>query len=549
MAVPELQSAAFPTLSDMALDELGPCAQIEPRDFADGETLVHPGQRDFPMYVVLSGAIDVIDCTSGEPRVLVSHHRGQFTGDVSHLTGSAAILGAVARGNLRAYEIPRPLIGQLLNRCPNLSDLVMQAFIARRQLLHQSPDFTGLRVVGSRYSQDTFRVREFLARNRVPFTWTDVETDPGVEELLKQFGVTVDETPIVACAFKMVLRNPSNQELAEVLGIRQATQCALYDFAVVGAGPAGLAAAVYAASEGLKTIVLENSAPGGQAGSSMRIENYLGFPMGITGEELTGRAALQAQKFGARINVASPTRSLTFENGYPILHLEDDSYLAARRLLVATGAQYNRLEVPGCSQFEGAGVYYAATPIEAQMCQGTEVLVVGGGNSAGQAAVFLSQQVRKVHLLIRGDDLYKNMSSYLVHRIEQTPNIELRCSSQIREMCGNGHLDEVEIHNSKSGECHRIRTPAVFSFIGATPRTDWLPDEIERDPRGFLRTGPELAASPSWALKRQPYLLETSHPGVFAAGDVRSGSAKRVAAAVGEGAMAVQLVHQYLSQA
>ena len=548
MAMPELHSAAFPTLNDKQLDELGPCAQIEPRDFAEGEVLVQPGQRDFPMFVVLSGAIDIIDSTSGEPRVMVSHHRGQFTGDVSHLTGSAAILGAVARGNLRAYEIPRPLIGQLLNRCPNLSDLVMQAFIARRQLMHQSPEFTGLRVVGSRYSQDTFRVREFLARNRVPFTWIDVETDPGVEELLKQFGVSADETPIVACAFKMVLRNPSNQEMAEVLGIRQATQCALYDFAVVGAGPAGLAAAVYAASEGLKTIVLENSAPGGQAGSSMRIENYLGFPMGITGDELTGRAALQAQKFGARIDVASPTKSLTFENGYPILHLEDDSYLAARCLLIATGAQYNRLEVPGCSQFEGAGVYYAATPIEAQMCQGTEVLVVGGGNSAGQAAVFLSQQVRKVHLLIRGDDLYKNMSSYLVRRIEQTPNIELRCSTQIREMCGNGHLDAVEIHNTKSGESRRIDTPAVFSFIGATPRTDWLPDEIERDPRGFLRTGPELAASPGWTLKRQPYLLETSHPGVFAAGDVRSGSVKRVASAVGEGAMAVQFVHEYLKQ-
>jgi thioredoxin reductase (NADPH) len=240
---------------------------------------------------------------------------------------------------------------------------------------------------------------------------------------------------------------------------------------------------------------------------------------------------------------------LTFENGYPILHLDDGGAVAARCLLIATGAQYRRLEVPGCEEFEGAGVYYAATPMEAQMCQGAEVLVVGGGNSAGQAAVFLSQQVRKVHLLIRGDDLYKNMSSYLVHRIEQTPNIALLSTTSIKHMSGNGHLDEVELHNSATGEARRIRTPAVFSFIGATPRTDWLPDEIERDSRGFVRTGSELFQSTHWSLKRQPFLLETSHPGVFAAGDVRSGSAKRVAAAVGEGAMAVQLVHEYLKDA
>jgi thioredoxin reductase (NADPH) len=549
MTVPELQSAAFPTLSDCQLGELGRCAEVVPTSYADGQRLVSPGQSDFPMYVVLAGTIEIIDSTGDKPKVLVTHNRGQFTGDISHLTGSSTMLGAVARNGCVAYEIPRPLIAQIVNRCPTLSDLVMQAIIARRQLMHQSPEFIGMRVVGSRYSQDTFRVREFLARNRVPFTWIDVETDPQVESLLKQFGVTITETPVVACAYKLVLRNPSNQTLADALGIRQPKQCALYDLAVVGAGPAGLAAAVYGASEGLKTIVLENSAPGGQAASSMRIENYLGFPVGITGDELTDRAALQAQKFGARISVASPTRGLTFENGYPILHLDDGGTLTARCLLIATGAQYRRLEVPGCEEFEGAGVYYAATPTEAQMCQGAEVVVVGGGNSAGQAALFLSQQVPKVFLLIRGEDLYKSMSSYLVHRINQTPNIEVLCTTSIRRMSGNGHLDEVEIHNSTSGKTRHIRTPAVFSFIGATPRTDWLPDEIGRDSRGFILTGPDLGRSPNWALKRQPFLLETSHPGVFAAGDVRSGSAKRVAAAVGEGAMAVQLVHEYLKDA
>jgi thioredoxin reductase (NADPH) len=279
----------------------------------------------------------------------------------------------------------------------------------------------------------------------------------------------------------------------------------------------------------------------------MRIENYLGFPLGITGSELTGAAALQASKFGARLSVPSRSARLAFDNNYPTLHLDDGETLTARCVLIATGAEYRRLDVPGCEAFEGSGVYYAATPSEAQICRGEDVLVVGGGNSAGQAAVFLSGQARRVLLLIRGDDLYKNMSSYLVHRIEQTRNIELLRSTTIRRMSGNGHLDAVEIVSSKTGEGRTVETPGVFSFIGAVPRTEWLPSEIERDAKGFVRTGPDLAGSPHWTARRPPLFLETSHPGVFAAGDVRSGSVKRVAAAVGEGAMAVQLVHQYLA--
>jgi thioredoxin reductase (NADPH) len=401
-------------------------------------------------------------------------------------------------------------------------------------------------VIGSRYSRDTFRIRDFLAKNRVLFTWLDLEGDPAVNQVLQQFGVTEADTPIVACAHCLVLRNPSNRELAEKIGIRRPVEHDVYDLAIVGSGPAGLAAAVYGASEGLNTIVLEHTAPGGQAGSSMRIENYLGFPTGITGSELADRAVLQADKFGARISIPTPVTKLTFDKVYSVLELEGGENVVAKCLLIATGAEYRRLEVEHCSRFEGAGVYYAATPNEAQMCRGSDVMLVGGGNSAGQAAVYLSQNARKVFLLIRGDDLCKSMSSYLAHRIMNTPNIEiLRCTEVIR-MNGDGHLNSVEILNKTTGEEKMLPTPALFSFIGATPRTDWLPSEIEKDEKHFVRTGIELGDSRHWTLKRQPFLLETSRPGVFAAGDVRSGSVKRVASAVGEGSMAVQFVHEYL---
>ncbi|MGH8534464.1 MAG: NAD(P)/FAD-dependent oxidoreductase, partial [Gammaproteobacteria bacterium] len=463
-------------------------------------------------------------------------------------TGNPKVVTGMAKADSEVYEISDKALREILNQDPQLSDIILQAFIARRQLMRESGDFTGLRVIGSRYSRDTFRIRDFLAKNRVLFTWLDLEGDPAVGQLLKQFRVTEADTPIVACAHRVLLRNPSNRELAETIGIRRPVEQVVYDLAIVGSGPAGLAAAVYGASEGLNTVVLERTAPGGQAGSSMRIENYLGFPTGITGSELADRAVLQADKFGARVSIPTPVINLTFDKAYSVLGLEGGETVVAKCLLIASGAEYRRLGVEGCDRFEGCGVYYAATPNEAQMCRASDVVLVGGGNSAGQAAVYLAQNARKVFLLIRGDDLGKSMSSYLAHRIMHTPNIEiLRCTT-VGRMLGDGHLSAVEIVNKPTGEKWTLQTAALFSFIGATPRTDWLPPEIEKDEKDFVRTGIALVDAPDGTLKRQPFLLETSRPGVFAAGDVRSGSVKRVASAVGEGSMSVQFVHEFLKE-
>ena len=541
-----LLSVAFPKLDETQIGKLARCTDAELKLFRDGQVLFAVGQRNMNFFVVKSGEVEIVDRSGDEPKTVTIHHPGEFTGDISHLTGLPAVVSGVARGDCEAYEITGDALRNALNQCPDISDIILQAFIARRQLLRDSPNFTGLRVIGSRYSPDTFRVRDFLSKNRILFTWVDVETDPNVDQVLKQFGVTESDTPVVACAKMLLLRNPSNRQLADAIGIHQPLEDLVYDLVVVGAGPAGLAAAVYGASEGLRTAVLEHTAPGGQAGSSMRIENYLGFPTGLTGSELAGRAILQANKFGAHLSVPTPVNQLTFANAYTVVHLDGGETVTAKCLLIATGANYRRLGVEGCERFEGTGVYYAATVAEAQLCQGSRVVVVGGGNSAGQAAVFLAGHARQVLILIRGDDLYKNMSSYLVRRIEQTANIELLTDTTIRQMSGNGHLDSVDIVNGKTGEERTIETPGVFSFIGADPRTSWLPPEIERDGKGFVRTGTELARSPHWTAARQPFLLETSRPGVFAAGDVRSGSVKRVASAVGEGAMAVQFVHECL---
>src|SRR5438132_1377875 len=429
-------------------------------------------------FVVKSGEVDIVDLSGDEPKTLTVHRKGQFTGDVSHVTGARAMVSAIARGPCEVVEITGDGLRRVLNLCPDLCDIMLPPLIARRQLLQQSPDFTGLRVIGSRYSADTFRIRDFLAKNRVLFTWVDVEADPQVDRMLKQFGVTEADTPVVACGHRLMLRNPSSRQLADTIGIRQPLEQTLYDLAVVGGGPAGLAAAVYGASEGLRTVVLEQTAPGGQAGSSMRIENYLGFPTGLTGSELASRAVLQANKFGAHLSVPTPAMRLEFENAYSVLRLDGET-LTAKCLLIATGAEYRRLGVEGCERYEGTGVYYAATPNEAQLCQDAQVVLVGGGNSAGQAAVFLAGHARNVLLLIRGDDLYKNMSSYLARRIEQTSNIELLRNTSIRRMSGDGHLTAVEIVHNKTGEARTVETPAVFSFIGAVPRTDWLPQDSE----------------------------------------------------------------------
>ena len=544
----DLRAVAFPTLDDAQIATLGRCTGATKKSYRDGQTLFQAGDRDFKFFIVTAGEVTIIDPSGDEPKTLVVHRKGNFTGDISHLTGNPAVVTAIAGSGCEVYEVSGDALRHVLNQCPVVSDILLQAFIARRQLLRQSSEFTGLRVIGSRYSPDTFRVRDFLAKNRVLFTWVDLETDPEVDRVLKQFNVTEADTPVVACSSMLLLRNPSNRELADRIGILHPLEQAVYDLVVVGAGPAGLAAAVYGASEGLRTAVLERTAPGGQAGTSMRIENYLGFPTGVTGSELTDRAILQASKFGARIAVPTPVMRLTFDKAYCIVHLDGEESVTTKCLLIATGVHYRRLGVDGEDAFEGRGVYYAATPMEAQMCRGAQVVLVGGGNSAGQAAVFLSGHASKVLLIIRGHDLYKDMSSYLVKRIEQIPNIEVLCNTTVIRMGGNGHLGSVEMLDHKTGQERTVETPAVFTFIGAVPRTDWLPSEIERDAKGFVRTGATLAQSPHWTSRRQPFLLETSRPGVFAAGDVRADSVKRVASAVGEGAMAVQFVHEYLKE-
>ena len=545
MAQYDLGAIAFPTLDEtVVIAALGGRASASLKRYLDGQTLFQAGDRDFKFFVVKSGHVEIVDPSGETPRIIAVHQPGEFTGDVAHLTGSPALVSAIARGDCQVYEIESAGLRQLLDRSPSVGDVILQAFIARRQLLRESGNFTGVRIIGSRYSRDTFRIREFLAKNRVPFTWLDLEGDSQVKSLLDRFAVSESETPVVAWR-DWLLRNPSTRQLSDVLGLRRSPDQTVYDLIVVGAGPAGLAAAVYGASEGLRTLVLERLAPGGQVSGSMRVENYLGFPTGLSGSDLADRAVIQAHKFGARLSVSTSATSLAFDNAYALMQLDSGERAVGKCLLIATGADYRRLSTEGCERFEGCGVYYAATWNEAELCRGMDVVIVGGGNAAGQAAVFLAGQARKVFLVIRGDDLYKGMSSYLARRIEQTDNIEVLLGTTVARMSGDDHLTEVELVHGTTGERRRIETAALFSFIGAVPRTDWLPKDIDTDDRGFVVTGSGLT-TPTTVAKRDAYLLETSRPGVFAAGDVRAGSIKRVAAAVGEGAMAVQFAHEYL---
>ena len=468
------------------------------------------------------------------------------------ITGRRALARARVSEPGEVIELDRSQLLALVQTDAELSEILMRAFILRRvELIARG--FGDVVLIGSTHCAGTLRVKEFLTRNGHPYPYIDLDRDADAQELLDRFHVSAADVPVLICRGDAVLRNPSNQQIAECLGFNDAIdQTHVRDLVIVGAGPAGLAAAVYGASEGLDVLVLESNAPGGQAGSSSRIENYLGFPTGISGQELTGRAYAQAQKFGAQIMIAKGATQLACDRQAYAVQIDEGVRVPARAVIIATGAEYRKPALENLSQFEGAGVYYAATPMEAQLCVGEEVVVIGGGNSAGQAAVFLAQTAKRVHMLVRADGLADTMSRYLIRRIEDNPAIVLRTQTEIVALEGNGHLERVRWRDNRNGgvETHDIRH--VFMMTGAVPNTRWLERCLVLDDKGFIKTGPDLSpddlAAAGWPLARPPYLLETSRPGVFAVGDVRGGNIKRVASAVGEGSIAIAFVHQVLHQ-
>lgn len=537
---------AYPTLSVAQIAALSQFAT--PRHFEDGDVLFQAGVARAAFFIIQSGAVEIIDNTDGSAHTVTVHHAGEFTGDIDTLSGRRSMVSAISRGQTDALEIAPSDMARLIGEDKSTGEIILQAFVARRKQLLASGGFKGVRIIGSGSSRDSYRIRDFLARNLVPVTWFDVDTNPEGDRLLAEFSADRSDLPVVACEGTPLLRNPSTREVADVIGLRQPIGEEIYDLVIVGAGPAGLAAAVYGASEGLATLLIDSEAPGGQAVSSSAIENYLGFPMGITGGELTSRATLQAQKFGARISTPSRAVALEDAGSHLVVRLAEGDAAFARCVLIASGADYRKLDVPGREEFEGLGVYYAATKTELDACAGEQVVIVGAGNSAGQAAIYLSQHTRRVLMVVRRDDMRATMSSYLADRIDAAHNIEVLYTTQIRAMEGSARLERIEVENTTTGERRTIITPAVFTFIGAVPHTSWLPKQIDKDSKGFICTGHTLENTPGWTRKRQPFLLETNQPGVFAAGDVRLGSAKRVAAAVGEGSMVVKFVHEYLAE-
>ncbi|HEX7827959.1 MAG TPA: FAD-dependent oxidoreductase [Mycobacterium sp.] len=537
---------AYPRLSDdqVAILEAGGAR----RSVVAGESLVREGERADDFFAILSGKVAVsIADDAGNQRVTRVHGPRRFLGELGDLEGQAAFYPAEVVESGEVLVVPTERVRDLVAHDPALSDLILRAYLWRRCLLIQ--EGSGFRIIGSCYSPDTIRLREFAARNRLPHRWFELERDPQAERLLQRFGVTAKDTPVVIWG-GAVLRNPSNAELARRVGLSVPDAVpGEADVVVVGAGPAGLGAAVYAASDGLTTAAMERIATGGQAGTSSRIENYLGFPGGISGGDLAERAALQAAKFGARILVSAEIIGLESGDGQHQLTLANGATVVARAVVLATGARYRRLAVPGLESFEGDGVYYAATVQEALLCGTGPVVIVGGGNSAGQAAVFLAGRVSRVYVVIRGDDLSKTMSRYLIDQIDRHPRVTIRSRTEVREVHGDEKLREVVTEDNRTGERQSIQTRALFVFIGADPHTEWLAGAIQLDDRGFVPTGPAALYSDAdgarRSIRRQPMMLETSQPGVFAVGDVRSGSVKRVASAVGEGSMAIRQVHEY----
>jgi thioredoxin reductase (NADPH) len=526
---------AFPVLSEGQIEILARYG--DERTVEAGEILFRPGDPGYDMILILEGSAEVVHDFGGpEERVIVEHTAGRFLGEYSLLTGQAPYLTAVVRRPGRIVAITPARLREVIAEQADLSELILRTLLLRRGLLIDQG--VGMRVVGSRFSRDTRRILEFSARNRLPHAFMDVEADEAAEVVLREFDVPPHETPVVILGHD-VLRNPANDALAQAMGLgAQPTSIEVFDLMVVGAGPAGLAAAVYGASEGLQTLTVDSVALGGQAGTSSRIENYLGFPAGVSGTELTARAALQAEKFDARFTVPCEAVALHSEDGHHTVRLGSGEDVVARALIIATGARYRRLEAERLEDFEGVGVYYAASPVEARECIDCAVAIVGGGNSAGQAAMFLSESCHTVHLIVRRDGLDATMSRYLIDQLERRPNIVLQPDTEVRALHGDGRLEELTVAHCRTGEERRLDARAMFVFIGADPHTEWLGEQIDHDDAGFLLTGGE---------DRLP--LETSRRGVFAVGDVRSGSIKRVASAVGEGSMAVRLVHDHLARA
>jgi len=535
-----------PTLNREHIERIRSVAQL--RSVRSGEVLYEPSCPDVHLFVVLDGTVS-IGRTGEDEKILAVREAGQFTGEMSLISGNRPLLTARVTQDGAVLELTREKVLSLMAKDSEVGDILMGAFVARRLLAIQLGEGNVV-LFGTKSSARTLALREFLTRNGHPFTYIDIDTDSCASELMEKLAVRSGEIPVVYCNRRYVLRNPSIAELAACLDLNINIDKGVRDVLVIGAGPAGLAAAVYAASEGLKTLVIEKSAPGGQAGSSSKIENYLGFPTGLSGQELANRSIAQAQKFGAQLMVAQSVVHIDSSRQPYKVVLESGLKFNARSIVIATGAQYARLPVEEAEAFTGRGIYYNATYMEAQLCDSEEVAVVGGGNSAGQAAVFLAHTSSKVHLLVRSRKLSESMSQYLIARIEAHPRIEIHYLTQIVAVTGTAHLESIEWKDDSSGVVVTTPIRHVFVMAGAAPRTEWLEDSFLLDKKGFVVTGPDLVEFENfqWPLSRSPLLLETSVPGIFAVGDTRAGSVKRVASAVGEGAMAVHLVHRFLAE-
>ncbi len=538
------RNGAFPRLGDVQQARLRAAGDI--RSVQSGEVLFREGEAGYDFFVIESGAVTIVQGYGHENRVIAVQGTHRFLGEINLLTGSPPYLSAIVRDAGEVIQVPAARLRELVADDEELSNIVLRAFLARRSILIDIG--AGVKLVGSRFSQCTHRLREFLARNRMPFQWMDLEDDEEADALLRALEICAADTPVLISG-EEVLRNPSNAEVARLLGFGSSgAPPAMCDLVIVGAGPAGLAAAVYGASEGLDTQVIDKIAFGGQASTSARIENYLGFPTGISGSELAERATLQARRFGARMVVPAQAVGLVAEDGHYGVELADGSTVNGRTVIVATGAQYRKLDLPELERYESTSIYYAATQAEAQMCAGDSVLVVGGGNSAGQAAMFLSHHAASCRLMIRGGDLGKSMSRYLIDELERRPQIELMTYTEVVELKGETSLEAVIVADARTGERRELEAKALFVFIGADPHTDWLRGHVAMDEHGFLLTGRDAQAGrPDEPGDDGPFFLETSRPGIFAVGDVHSGSIKRVASAVGEGSMAVRLVHDRLA--